>query len=419
MNDDAPSSARAPLVLDLVVRRHRFWPAVLTLASCGVGIAALGYYTHNKVTALLYGFFTIASVAVTALVWSFAGALRQKSKKHVTIDPSGVSANGKSLISSSEMNGSAYLYPREKDLLVYFPARQFWKTMALAVDDEQQGLEVLTSLGQDPKHALARFRLASGFQNPTLRTIVTIAFGMSQGFSTCGNWHGPYGTTIGFLYLALIAFSGASFLLPTHVTIGADGVLIRRFGRRRFISFGEISSIDDHEKYQDAIVISLSGREKVTLRTSVRDSQAANARNDVTRALQKRLELALATFRNRETAPAALDTLKRANQSTAEWISSLRKASSVTEYRVMAISTEQLWSTLEDPAASPDDRAAALIALRQSLDEKGLKRARKEIEACAEPRLRIALDAAILEKDAELEAALDAMNEEEQAAKRL
>jgi hypothetical protein len=120
--------------------------------------------------------------------------------------------------------------------------------------------------------------------------------------------------------------------------------------------------------------------------------------------------VALAAFRNRDTAPAALDTLKRANQSTAEWIASLRKASAATEYRVMAISEEKLWSTLEDPAASPEDRAAALIALRHSLDEKGLKRARKEVEACAEPRLRVALDAAIDDKEAELEAALDALD---------
>lgn len=418
IDDESAPSSRAPVTLELTVRRHRFWLlAVQAIATIGLVFALLHY--GGPAPSLLnavYDFVLLAALNIGS--WRTMGPLKNKTKMRVAVDSRGVVADGKKLIDTSEMASAAYLRPSEKtDLMVYFPARQFWKSFGLDVADTATANDLLARLGQDPAAAAARFRLVAGFENRTLRTIATFALATLFYGGNIGQAHGYFGGTFTVIRILAALVAGLSFLLPTYVTVGADGILIERRGRRRFVAFSQLEAIKEHAEYKDAVVLVLSDGETITLRTSTQDRKDNKAMaSDETRALFTRLDGAFAAFKSRDAGETdVLAALGRTGKTASDWIASLAKASAASGYRMAPITNEQLWAVLEDPAARSDDRAAALIALRAALDEKGKVRVRKTIDACAEPHLRVALDAAIGEDESDLEAALDALEAEKSA----
>ncbi|HEX7667050.1 MAG TPA: hypothetical protein VF407_21115, partial [Polyangiaceae bacterium] len=295
------------------------------------------------------------------------------------------------------------------------PSTVPFRSLDLRVKDEAQAEEILAALGQDPEHATVRFRLQSGFENRVLRGIATV---LLMTLSTGNFWWGA--SSSGFFFYVMLVWMIAvlasllSFVVPTYVTVGTDGVHIERRGRKRFVRFATVRAIESDPELADAVVIELEGDEKVTLRTSVQDRKGIAATEDG-RALRVRLESALARFRARKKEGDALLVLQRGGRTTTEWIASLESLRREQGYRELRVSEEALWSVLEDPSASSEDRAAALVALRGDADDAAKTRRRVALEASAEPRLRVVLAAAEKEDSAELEAAMSALREEEKA----
>jgi hypothetical protein len=70
-------------------------------------------------------------------------------------------------------------------------------------------------------------------------------------------------------------------------------------------------------------------------------------------------------------------------------------------YRRAAVPSASLWQIVEDPTAEPPIRAGAAVALVQALDEPGRQRLRVAAQACAAPKLRVALE--LVAEEAELD----------------
>lgn len=94
--------------------------------------------------------------------------------------------------------------------------------------------------------------------------------------------------------------------------------------------------------------------------------------------------------------PATTATaLDRGGRTTAEWMAHARGLrEDAATYREAKLPDEQLWSIVEDASASATERAGAALALRSDLNDTGRKRLRVAAEACAEKRLRVALESA-------------------------
>ena len=361
-----------------------------------------------------YPYFFIMSCAflfVFARLW--ADHASTSTSKTLRIDDEGIAIDGVRRLRKKHILGGAHLRPRKTgELTVRIPSTLPFRSLEVDVANAEEGLAVLRALGQDPAHAAVRFRLNSGFENPLLRKIATVCLAMAGVFTSVANARGPIFLTLGSIWLAAFVFSGLSFLLPTHVTIGTDGVFVAKGGRKRFLPFSKITEIQDHPEHADAIVLVTEDGEKVSLRTNVRDqANKEMAVSDDTRALRARLDAAMKAFRERAVHADALLQLKRSGRSAKEWIEALENLRKERGYREMRVSDEELWRVLEDPAASAEDRAAALVALRASLDDEGKARQRVALEACVEPRLRVVYDAAVKEDEAELEAALENLHE--------
>ena len=89
------------------------------------------------------------------------------------------------------------------------------------------------------------------------------------------------------------------------------------------------------------------------------------------------------------------------------WVSDLRAKAQQAPYRKADATPETLWRLLDDASAPPATRAGAALALSASLDDASRTRLRVSAEACAEPKLRVALTrVAEGASDTELEEAL-------------
>lgn len=111
-------------------------------------------------------------------------------------------------------------------------------------------------------------------------------------------------------------------------------------------------------------------------------------------------------------------TLARAGRGTRAWLREVALASDDrASFRVPAVPAEALWRVVEDPAAASTARAGAALALRARLDDEGRTRLRVLADACAAPRLRVALQQVASTAEAEaLEEAFEALQDDEHRA---
>ncbi len=212
----------------------------------------------------------------------------------------------------------------------------------------------------------------------------------------------PLGEFRGMLWLAVVVAGVAATLAlfaPPRITIGADGVSIRRALRTRFIPFGRINSVTN-DPLEILLVLDGGGLERIPL---------AELAIEPRRALFTRIEEARLASRHRVTPPAVAEVLDRNGRSIAEWRSTLSAMLRGSEsYRTVALQRTDLLRVLGDPAAPSERRIGAALALAADGSDEGRSRVRVVAEACASEPLRMALNRAAdgALEPAELEAAV-------------
>jgi hypothetical protein len=104
-------------------------------------------------------------------------------------------------------------------------------------------------------------------------------------------------------------------------------------------------------------------------------------------------------------------------KTTREWIAELVRASEGTvPFRSPAIPHDALWEIIEDASAPVLARAAAAIVLRDQLSDEGRARLRVTAEACAAPKLRVALETVATDDHADAAQLLESLDEDRRRA---
>jgi hypothetical protein len=211
-------------------------------------------------------------------------------------------------------------------------------------------------------------------------------------------------------------------ILPTTVTVGADGVLVEWLGQRTLVPIGDLLGVslsDEAGVFGKAAMLHLQRRagppipiQVGTLRVYGRGAALADwAILKRRTALAERIHEALAQ-RDAHLADA-VRLPERGSGSAKAWFEALRTVGRPGGYRAEAApDAARLWRVVEDPAQAPSARAAAAVVLGSSLDEAGRQRLRVAAAATAAPKLRIALEAAARSDDARLTEALAELDDE-------
>jgi len=189
-----------------------------------------------------------------------------------------------------------------------------------------------------------------------------------------------------------------------RVTVGSDGVRITRpFGKEVFIAYGDVARAEACTYWlRPSILIALRSGVTLQLAWQNRGLRDRTVERDE---LVRRLD---AEARAPRASPPAAALFARSGP-VGDWIRRVRSLPRDASYR--GVTPDMLWALVESPAAEPTARAGAAAALAESLDDEGRVRLRVAAEACAEPRLRVALEAAADDDDDVLTEALGRLEE--------
>jgi hypothetical protein len=273
----------------------------------------------------------------------------------------------------------------------------------IEVADEGEARRLLADLRLDPQTSISEFELDWGSERraklvrPMRIVLSVLAMLIPVGLLR------PLGE-----YVAVpLFFAGALLSLyfmasnVAQVTVGADGIHVKRtFSRARFIAYADVREV---RLWERTLVVELNDDSKLMLH---RDEEGL--------AHEKRIREALAQHRARNVNAAA--AVNRGGRTTSEWLEATSDRRPT--YRAAHVPDEELWNIVEDAAASPTERAGAALALRKELDDAGRNRLRIAAGACAEKKLRVALESvAENASDEDLEDVLEPL--QDRAARRL
>ncbi|MFO0760280.1 MAG: hypothetical protein U0359_27610 [Byssovorax sp.] len=301
----------------------------------------------------------------------------------------------------------------------------FKPSIRLAVHDRAEGRRLLRALGFDASQTVARFRAMSralgerrhmfyalgGF---FLGLAVFAATGVITATTHSAAWIGLGAVPLAFGYIGMIA----SFLAPTTIIAGADGLMIQWLFWKRFVRFGDILTVARYESgwgrsNRKGLTVVLQSGEQITLPIS-QDAEAVAI-------VEERIQEAMETYR-RGDAEGKAALVRRNGREIGEWVTQLRAlgAGSNADLRTAPLPRDALFRIVESPTAEAADRAAAAVALGRDLDDEGKVRLRSAASATAAPKLRIAIEKAAGDADDEaLREALAALEEEQGEVKRL
>jgi hypothetical protein len=289
--------------------------------------------------------------------------------------------------------------------------------VAIVVRDVERGRALLVALGIDASHVAASFwTLARPIGEPRTFARVGALVGIALALGVLAGRDSAAASALAVVAL-LVALLG--LVVPTRVNVGADGVHLRWLGTSRFVAWSRVLAV---EPFDGGVVLALEGGRWLTLRTP-----SEHDRHDPERlAMVERLRAAWRASLQANAEPTPTGIVRRLGERgarTRDWVRAMRAlAQEQPGYRTSAVPPEGLWRIVESPHADRDARTGAAIALAPSLDAVGRKRLREAAEACAEPRLRIALTTVSMPTgtatEEELAATLDAIDTEVEDSRR-
>jgi hypothetical protein len=324
-------------------------------------------------------------------------------------DAQGLSLDGAPALAASKVR-AAWVQPDAHEGLpsVRFRTRP-WGQFEVVLRDATAARSLLHALGQDCPPAPVRFwTSARPLAEPHTYGRLACLLGIFVALGLLAGQAAPLALVLAVA--ALLALC-AGVVFPTRLTVGADGVLMQWLGTERFVAWADIAAV---EAFDGGVVLVLSRERWITLRTPA----ARDARHPAGEAMIERMQTAWRADRRaaawRDEVAARL--LRREGSHTHEWVRAMRTFAGGDDpgYRTAAVLPERLWRVVEDPGAEPNARIGAAVALSASLDEASRERLLAASEACAQPRVRIALATAAAgsgcSPDEDLASALDAID---------
>ncbi len=207
-------------------------------------------------------------------------------------------------------------------------------------------------------------------------TVTVIALLGSHVLDHLHLFHGGMPTPIILGYSGIAAGAALVFRLASRVAVGVDGVHVRGTSRAKFYAYRDLD-----EARANGSDLELVRRGKVVLRLQLHGEDAA--RRD---AVLARITEHIARVKEGRGATAAQMVASSSKEALA------RVAHGGADYRMAAMTREQLWALVEGPEIEASARKAAATALAMSSDTGERTRLRVAAEHCAEPHVRIALE---------------------------
>jgi hypothetical protein len=373
-----------------------FFTPLLVLAT----IVMLGHGSHLLTVALGW---TMLASPVTAFVAYVAEQLHRRRRGVVIVDKHAVVVDhgGGEIRVQRERLVAAQIRARECIVELHLVGGDVLRVRVPALDDARR---LARATGLDASRSALRVPLgASAFlDRPFSSHIFRLAFLVTFILARAAPTRLSAAVVALSVFVTMLLALGRALLSATELVIGADGVTVRGFLRERFIAYDRLLGLDAPAPRVPGVgVIALRLVDGTAVALTTRDL-SADARVE----LLARFEEASRAWR-----PGGVDTvvenrLARRGRPVEQWRASLRQALESAEgYREEPLTREALLRVLASPAAAAERRIGAALALTPERHAGAQESVLAAALACANPRLRIALEQAA-EGDLD-EAALD------------
>ncbi|MDB5213530.1 MAG: hypothetical protein JWO86_1457, partial [Myxococcaceae bacterium] len=382
-----------------LVRTKRTWLFVASVLICAVGFAPM-------MVALLSAVFDHHNLGLLGFAAYYAGFIGtmhawnrwwREERRALRADETGLWSGERCVVRRSAVRHGHII---RRDGRVFVRLGRMLRLVEIEVADDEEGEALLAAMRLDAARSVAQYPMAHGtWRGSLIRAAVCLAPLVVWPVALIAGL--PLLIFLALLFASAIGTVLYSFNQMLRVSVGADGVRIRHLLQRaRFVPF---SAIDDALTDGRDITLRLNDGEEIVMHhpggRGFKPLAFAD-RADDGRKLVERIKTQVAVHRARGGADAPV--FARAGRDTAQWLRDVAGATDVhASYRTPAIPPDELWRIVEDAAAPPTARAGAAVALRGGLDEDGRVRLRATADACAAPRLRVALETVASGEDEE------------------
>jgi len=376
-----------------LVRTKRFWLFVVGSASM-VSPALLPFIAPKLGVPPALGLLTAVIayfVAVSGTLHAWNRWWREK-RGELHADENELRIGDAAVIRRSSIRHGHVL---RRDGRIFVRLGRMLRLVDVEVADEAEGEALLTAMRLDAARSVAQYPMTHGTWRGSLvraaGAVVPLLLAPLFGFVT--------GLSIPMFLALLVAVSIAMVLYSINqmlrVSVGADGVRVRHLLQRaRFVPF---SAIEEALTDGRDITLRLAGGEKIVMHHPAGKGFKPLAfadRAEDGRKLVERIKAQVEAHQARANADATL--FARAGRETAQWVRDVVSVGATdgqaSSYRTPAVPPDALWRIVENAAAPATARAGAAVALRGALDEEGRVRLRATADACAAPKLRVALE---------------------------
>lgn len=246
----------------------------------------------------------------------------------------------------------------------------------------------LAGVGREQRRTHVRWarmfnRLASGFAGLTVGSMTLLFLLALLGRTQAPGAVQSAVTLLGFAMPYVLAGASSRLFAWRELVVGTDGVSWKRNGRRHFVPLREIDGVMVH---QGSLVLTRDDGSKTWIRVDADDPGLADALNG-------RIRKALAEVGR---AGGKLTLFTRGDRSFDDWMASVRDLLKKGRgFRDIAVHAEDALAVLTDPAADPESRVGAALALERTEEPALIAKVRVAADACASPKLRVALEDAL------------------------
>jgi hypothetical protein len=312
-------------------------------------------------------------------------------------DRSGLRVGSERVVERARIASAFLLSPEDPVVRI---VRRWALPVDVRLESEEEARALLTALGLGLGESIATFSVWYGRRGRPLAAAAAAAVGVGALAIEAALGHGHSTVSTALIVAGTLAVVGLRSF--ARLDIGSDGLLLRRFGEQRFVSHDALAhAVGDSGS---GIILSLRSGEALRL---------AMASVPLRDALVQRIEEARLAFAQDPSADGGEALVAPGGRAIDRWLRDVRALAGASDYRVTRLDEERLWRVVDDAAAPPATRAGAAVAIA-ALDQAERPRLRAAAEACAEPKLRVALTrVAEGASEAELEEALATLVESE------
>ncbi|MBL8684643.1 MAG: hypothetical protein JNK05_36040 [Myxococcales bacterium] len=370
--------------------------ALLAAAYAPPALAAIALASDSTDAMLAMLLLWPIAVSIVFLIGATRGLFAPAARTaDVLVAPSGIVINGELIPRAAITRATMVADPiLDGFRLVIEDGRAIRRKHALLIEDEHIGERIIATLELGAKRATASWGTQGvAVHAPSISAPMTL-------LSIVAASVGVVGVIAGWTLVALVSLLAILAVFATRwargaVVVGLDGVRVEWMGQSRYCAFADVEKVQPLANGVQLVTKDGAHFDVALFTESEAKRDPYQSRHAEVRALHNRIHEIIELRRESQSESASIDPYLRHDRSARDWLASLRRAfDAAMNLRVATNTEEAAWRVVLDQNATGEARVGAAAAIAANSDDSAREKLRVVAQSIADPRVRVALEAA-------------------------